>query len=222
MPPETPRSSRPYGPRDLRGGLSKSPSFYRETLASRTANEKIPFRLYIYKEVSLRLFYDVGSCRHAALRTFEYTEQRSPQDRWPEVLGIGCFPTSDMQKSLPPLSQKCRSLQKKMRNVLRKMMGVKFHIAYGRCGNSKRAFWAPKKSLSSNVAKLAGYSGFDLALIFCMNDFYCAILSFWDMIDFALFLRGGIKNRAIQLPGSCGHDIRLTTRRTHRSIDYLN
>ena len=48
---------------------------------------------------------------------------------------------------------------------------------------------AQKMQLSSKVDKFAGYFGNNLALIFFMHDFFCAILSFWDVIDFVFFLR---------------------------------
>ena len=41
--------------------------------------------------------------------------------------------------------------------------------------------------LSSKVAKFAGWIEIDLALIFCKNNFFCAILIFWDMINFVFF-----------------------------------
>ena len=47
---------------------------------------------------------------------------------------------------------------------------------------------AQKIKFSSKVAKFAGTIGIDLTIIFCMNDFFCVILSFWDMIDFKNFV----------------------------------
>ena len=44
------------------------------------------------------------------------------------------------------------------------------------------------------MAKLAGKIGIDLKLINCINDFFCAILSFWDMIDFVFFPLGLSRN----------------------------
>ena len=74
-----------------------------------------------------------------------------------------------------------------MRNVLKKFMGVKFHISFGCCGRSKGVFWAPKIEISSKMTKLAGYNEIDLVIIFTMDDFFCAILNFGDMINFVFF-----------------------------------
>ena len=40
---------------------------------------------------------------------------------------------------------------------------------------------------SWKVTKFAGKIGIDLMIIFCMNDFFCDIVSFWDMVDFVFF-----------------------------------
>ena len=53
-------------------------------------------------------------------------------------------------------------------------------------GVQKGRFGCPKIQLSLKVAKFAKQIGIDLALIFCMNDFFCAILSFWDIVIFVL------------------------------------
>ena len=37
------------------------------------------------------------------------------------------------------------------------------------------------------MVKFEGKIEIDLALIFCINQFFGAILSFWDMIDFVFF-----------------------------------
>ena len=58
----------------------------------------------------------------------------------------------------------------------------------------KNASWAPKFFFLSKVDKLAGKIGIDLKLINCINDFFCAILSFWDMIDFVFFPLGLSRN----------------------------
>ena len=43
----------------------------------------------------------------------------------------------------------------------------------------------PKIKLFSKVAKFAKYIRNDLALIFCINDISCAILSFRDIVNFS-------------------------------------
>ena len=74
------------------------------------------------------------------------------------------------------------------------MIGVKFHIAFRRMDFQKERFGHPKIQFSSKVAKFAGKIAIDLTLIFCMNDFFCAILSFWDKNDFVFFPSGLIRN----------------------------
>ena len=50
---------------------------------------------------------------------------------------------------------------------------------------AKRDHHLAKKN-RSKVAKFTGKMLIDLTMIFCIIDFFCAILSFLDMIDFAL------------------------------------
>ena len=52
-------------------------------------------------------------------------------------------------------------------------------------GVQKGYFGRPKIQLSSKVTKFAGYIGITLALIFCINDFFFTILSFWDTVNFS-------------------------------------
>ena len=69
-----------------------------------------------------------------------------------------------------------------MRNVLKNMKGVKFHITsyrgLGAAAIQNGRSGRPKIQLSSKVAKFAGKIGIDLPFIFCMPDYPCAILSF--------------------------------------------
>ena len=55
----------------------------------------------------------------------------------------------------------------------------------GAMGVQNRRFGRPKIQFFPKVAKFAGKIEIDLTLIFfCIDDFFCAIYSFWDMIDF--------------------------------------
>ena len=62
--------------------------------------------------------------------------------------------TSDYMKKMGPVTSKDMQTPPSLRsghldikdNVLKKMMGVKFHITFGRHGRPKGAFWASKNS----------------------------------------------------------------------------
>ena len=80
---------------------------------------------------------------------------------------------------------------------------ISHHIVFWRCGRSKGAFWAPFKfcfwapeeiQFSSKVANILKWIGIDLTLVFCINDFLCAILSCSDMINFVFFFAGLNRN----------------------------
>ena len=67
-------------------------------------------------------------------------------------------------------------------------MGVNFishNIAFGRQRRPNASKWRPKNS--TFFKKIAEWIWIDLALIFCMNDFFCVIVSLWDKIDFVFF-----------------------------------
>ena len=56
---------------------------------------------------------------------------------------------------------------------------ISHHISrLGTTDVEKAQFGRLKKQLSSKMARFAGKFGIDLMLIFCTNDFFCAILSF--------------------------------------------
>ena len=80
-----------------------------------------------------------------------------------------------------------------MRNKLKKNDDciISYHIILhlGAKDAQTRPISVPKIHLSSKEAKFVEQIWIDLALIFCMNDFFCAIASFWDMIDFFFFLQ---------------------------------
>ena len=61
----------------------------------------------------------------------------------------------------------------------------------GTAGVQKGRFGRQKIEFPSKFAKFAGQIGIGLRLIFCIKDYFCAILSFSDMIDF--FLRKKLK-----------------------------
>ena len=65
-----------------------------------------------------------------------------------------------------------------MRNVLKKMMGVKFISHFGVAAVQKGCFGRPKIQLSSKVAKFAGWVGIDPTLISSINDFFVRLLVF--------------------------------------------
>ena len=67
------------------------------------------------------------------------------------------------------------------------------HITFGRCGRSNGAFWAPKNSNYFKSGQICRVDWNWSDANFCINDFPCAILSFWDMIDFGLFFFAGEK-----------------------------
>ena len=93
-------------------------------------------------------------------------------------------------KHPPPPSLRSGHLDMKdAQCVLKKMISVKFHMTPYRVWSPqapKRAQITPQKF--NSLQKWPNIQG-RLELIFCtwnfcMNDFFCAILSFWDMIDF--------------------------------------
>ena len=60
------------------------------------------------------------------------------------------------------------------------VLKISFHIIsrLGVMGVQKERFGRLKIQFSSKVAKFSEKKGIDLTLIFCINDFFCAILSF--------------------------------------------
>ena len=103
---------------------------------------------------------------------------------------MGCFPAEDMQTPAP--SQKWTSWHKRCAMLLKLKMCWKLHITSYHVWAlwvSKRGVLGPKNSISSKVAEFASKIGNELMINFHLNDFLCAIFSFWDMIDFVFFLQ---------------------------------
>ena len=63
----------------------------------------------------------------------------------------------------------------------------KIQLRKVRIFNQQGRFGRRKIQLSSKVAKFAKWIGIDLTLIFYINDFSCAILSFWNTDSFSIF-----------------------------------
>ena len=59
-----------------------------------------------------------------------------------------------------------------MRNVLKQKCAENFISRFGAVDVQKKRFERPKIQFSSKVAKFAGKIEFDLALIFCIDDFF--------------------------------------------------
>ena len=79
-----------------------------------------------------------------------------------------------------------------MRNVLKKMMGVKFHITSYRVlplrPFKRSVFGAQKCNFLHKWPNLQDrFRLTNLTLIFCMNNFFRAILCFWDIVTFSNF-----------------------------------
>ena len=51
----------------------------------------------------------------------------------------------------------------------------------------KKKIWAPEIQIYFKMAKFAGKIGIELALIFCVSNIFCLILSFWDTVTFSNF-----------------------------------
>ena len=83
-----------------------------------------------------------------------------------------------------------------MRNVLKITMGVKFHITSYRvwAGTQTRPDGDPKVQLSSKWTNLQRRLELIWRSFFACMTFFCAILSFWDMINFVFFLSGVSRN----------------------------
>ena len=92
----------------------------------------------------------------------------------------------------PPIPHRSRHLDIKDTNWSKKMMGAKLyishHIAFGRHRRPKRAFWAPINSTFIKTGQIARIDWNWPGAHLLHKWFFCAILSFWDMIDFVFSL----------------------------------
>ena len=73
---------------------------------------------------------------------------------------------------------------------------------------------AQKITFSSKVAQFAGRIAIDLKIIFRVNDIFCTILSFRDLIDFVFFKT--IRNLIKKMGG--GHRVCISLLRTGSNI----
>ena len=92
---------------------------------------------------------------------------------------MGCFSTKDMQTS-PPLRSGHLDIKDAQCAKTKEVLKKPYHIIsrFRVMSVKKERYDRPKIKFSSIVAKFAGKIGIDLTLIFRINVFFCASLSY--------------------------------------------
>ena len=97
-----------------------------------------------------------------------------------------CRALSQLRICRPPCPHSLRSshLDIKDAQCAKKMIGVKFDItsyrAWAPRGSKKDVLGTQKFNFFQKLTNMQGRLEYDLTLILCINDFFCAILSFWE------------------------------------------
>ena len=97
---------------------------------------------------------------------------------------------------LPPLRSGHLNVKDAQCAETKDVLKKSYHImsSFQVMGVQKGRFGRPKVKFSLKLAKFTGKIGIDQKIIFCIDDFFCAILSFRDMIDFVFFHSGLSRN----------------------------
>ena len=100
---------------------------------------------------------------------------------------MGFFPTKDMQT--PPLRSGHLCIKDAQYAQTKEKLYLRFfrYLVFELLASKRLTKDSQKIRFSSNVAKFTGKIRIDLTMIFRTDDFFCAILSFCDMIDFVFF-----------------------------------